>query len=143
MHILSRYVLRQFLAPLGLGLLSFLVIFIVIDLVDRLGSFIDRDVTFELIVSYYLWYVPYISILVLPMALLLASLFSVGGLVRHNELTAMKATGVSLVRILLPVNVFALLVSIGAFFLPTWFCLRRTEKEWRSTRARISSSDPL
>jgi lipopolysaccharide export system permease protein len=116
MPILSRYVLRQFLSPLGLGLVCFLAIFIVIDLVDRLGAFIDRDVEVGLIVTYYLWYVPYVAVLILPMSLLLASLFSVGGLARRQELTAMKATGASLYRILLPVQLFALLLSIAAFF---------------------------
>lgn len=140
MSILSRYVLRQFLSPLGLGFACFLAIFVVIDLVDRLGTFIDRDVEVGLIVIYYLWYVPYIAVLVLPMSLLLASLFSVDGLVRRHELTAMKATGASLYRILLPVQLFAFLLSIVAFFLPTRSFPRPTGGGWRSIRARIPLS---
>lgn len=117
MRILSRYVLRQFLSPLGLSFVSFLAIFVVVDLADRLSAFLDRDVGGGTILLYYLWYIPYISVLVLPMAMLLASLFCIGELVRNRELMAMKAAGVSLYRILLPVQTLALLISIGALFL--------------------------
>ncbi len=117
MRILSRYVLRQFLSPLGLSFLSFLAIFVVVDLADRLSAFLDRGVDVRTILLYYTWYIPYISVLVLPMAMLLASLFCIGELARHQELTAMKAAGISLYRIVLPVQALALLVSVGAFFL--------------------------
>ena len=113
MRILSRYVLRHFLPPATLGLLAFLAIFVVIDLADRLNGFLDRDVAAETILAYYLYYLPYILVLVLPMAMLLGSLFCMGGLSRHQELTAMKSAGISLYRIVLPVQAFSLLVSVG------------------------------
>ena len=116
MRILSRYVLVQFLSPLGLSFLSFVAIFVIIDLVDRLSAFIDRGVEVGTILLYYIWYIPYISVLILPMAMLLAGLFCLGEMVKYRELTAMKAAGISLYRIVLPVQAFALLVSAGAFF---------------------------
>ena len=113
MRILSRYVLRQFIPLAGLSLLAFVTVFLVIDLTDRLSGFLDRNVDAGTIFSYYVYYVPYILVLVLPMAMLLASLFCIGDLARHRELTAMKAAGVSFYRIALPIQAFSVMVSIG------------------------------
>ncbi len=115
MRILSRYVLREFGVFLMPSLVGFVAIFLVVDLAGRLSSFIDRGLTASAIVLYYVWYLPYISVLVLPMAMLLACLFCMGGLARRQELTAMKAAGTSLYRIVLPIQVLALMISAAAF----------------------------
>lgn len=52
----------------------------------------------------------------MPLASLLASIMTLGGLGEHNELLAMKAAGISLQRILAPVIIVSVVVSIGAFF---------------------------
>ena len=57
-RILSRYVVVQFAMPFGVSLLAFTVVFVVIDLVDRLSAFIDREVGLETIISYYFCYLP-------------------------------------------------------------------------------------
>ncbi|MDP6778718.1 MAG: LptF/LptG family permease [Candidatus Latescibacteria bacterium] len=115
MRILSRYVLREFGVYLAPSVVGFVAIFLVVDLAGRLSSFIDRGLTPGTIALYYLYYIPYISVLVLPMAMLLACLFCMGGLARHQELTAMKAAGASLYRIVLPIQVLALVISACAF----------------------------
>ena len=117
MRILSRYVLREFSVFLVPSFVSFVAIFLIVDLAGRLSSFIDRGLTGSAIALYYLWYVPYISVLVLPMAMLLACLFCMGGLARRQELTAMKAAGASLYRIVLPIQVLALAISVCAFLI--------------------------
>ncbi len=114
---LSWYILRQYLPPFVLSFVAFLVIFVVIDLADRLNVFLDREVSAEIMVLFYTNYIPYISVLVLPMAMLLACLFCIGGLNRSHEILAMKAAGVSLYRIMLPLLVFALCVSLFSFWL--------------------------
>jgi lipopolysaccharide export system permease protein len=112
MSILDRYVTRQFLFGLVFSLIAFWVIFLVVDLVEHLDTFIDRHTTFFMIVEYYFYYTPYIIVLSLPVAMLLSSLFSLGQLAKHNELLAMKSAGISLYRILLPLFVLAFLISL-------------------------------
>ena len=63
---------------------------------------------------------PYIIVLTLPVASLLASLLSVGSLARHNELVAMKSSGVSLYRILAPLLVVGVLLSLIVVFVGGW-----------------------
>ena len=114
MRILSRYVVVQFAMPFGVSLLAFAVVFVVIDLVDRLSAFIDREVGLGTILSYYLCYLPYIVVLVLPMAVLLAGLFCMGGLIQRGELLAMKSAGISLYQIVIPLQMLALGISLLA-----------------------------
>lgn len=110
--ILDRYIIRKFLIVLFFNILAFIVIFIVVDLIENLDKFLSYQASFGNVFLYYLYYVPYIIILTLPIAMLLSSLFSLGSMAQYNEIIAMKSAGVSLYRILFPVFVLALLISI-------------------------------
>ncbi|MCK4403811.1 MAG: LPS export ABC transporter permease LptG [candidate division Zixibacteria bacterium] len=112
MRILDRYLIRQFGFALIFSLIAFWVIFLVVDLVEHLDKFIDKDASFFLVIRYYFYYTPYILVLSLPVAMLLSSLFSLGQLAKHNELTAMKSAGISLYRILLPIFALSFLISL-------------------------------
>lgn len=112
MRILDRYLLKQFLYVLFFALLSFWVIFLIVDVVEHIDTFIDRHASLGSIIKYYFFYSPYILVLVLPIAMLLSSLFSLGLLSRQNELLALKSSGVSLYRILIPLLGFALVISL-------------------------------
>jgi len=114
MKILSRYLISQFLSVLIFSIIAFALVFVIVDLIENLDHFIDREVPKLIIAIYYFYYLPYIIILVLPIAMLLASLFSVGNLSRFNELTAMKASGISLYRIAIPLWGLGLIISLFA-----------------------------
>ncbi len=115
MRILDWYILRRFAFALIFSIAAFVLIVIFVDMVGNLAKFIDRDVPRNIIIKYYFVYIPYIWILAMPIAMLLASLFSVGQMARQNELIAIKAVGVSLYRILLPLLLFSSIISIFAF----------------------------
>ncbi|MFH1007997.1 MAG: LPS export ABC transporter permease LptG [Candidatus Latescibacterota bacterium] len=114
MHTLDLYIQKRFTYILLLGLLAFVMIFLVVDLVENLDRFIDWKIPAWRVVCYYLYYIPYILLLMLPVAMLLATLFSVGDLAKYNELVAMKASGLSLYRILWPLFRVAFLISLLA-----------------------------
>jgi lipopolysaccharide export system permease protein len=116
MTILDRYILKKFISILIFALIAFITIFIIVDLVERLDTFIDRDVPKIVIFQYYVYYMPFIVVLTLPIAMLLSSLFSIGNMARQNEIVAMKSSGQSLYRILLPVFLISLIVSLGALY---------------------------
>lgn len=117
MRILSRYVQKQFCVFLALCFAGFLAVFVVVDLAGRLSGFIDSGVSGGTIILYYALSVPYMGILILPMAMLLASLFCFGNLARFGELAAMKSAGISLYSVAAPVLGAALLVCTASFFL--------------------------
>jgi lipopolysaccharide export system permease protein len=118
--ILDRYIVRQFLATVFFGLLTFLLIFVVIDMMEHLDDFIDANAPFQTIVQYYLAFTPEIIKLMTPVAMLLGALFVVGRLSNQNELPAMKSSGLSLYRFLLPFLVVALVVSLLSIYFSGW-----------------------
>ena len=103
LRIVDRYLLREFLLSLLLGLTTFVGIYLVVDLFERIDTFVDHKASPLTVATYYLYGLPVIIVQVLPVAMLLSSLFSVGLLAKHRELTAMKSAGLSLYRILWPI----------------------------------------
>jgi len=116
MRILDRYISQKFLGTLFFALIAFSAIYVVIDMVGFMDKFIDQDVAILTVSQYYLFYLPYIIILTLPVATLLASLFSVGQLARYSELVAMQASGLSTYRILTPLLVLGIIISLIATY---------------------------
>lgn len=114
MTILDRYLAKSFIGILFFAFFAFICIFIIVDGIEKLDIYIGQQVPKLVVLKLYMYYIPYIIILTLPVAMLLASLFSIGNMAKYNEVTAMKASGISLYRILAPLFVIAFLISIGA-----------------------------
>ncbi len=102
MRLLDRYLLRELLIPLGYCLSGLLLLLISADLFRGLGDFQKKSLLFRDIVDYYLVTLPENLVLILPIALLLALLYTLSHLNRHHEITAMRAAGISLWRLALP-----------------------------------------
>jgi len=129
MRILDRYIIRKFLGTLFFALIAFSVIYIIIDVVGFMDKFIDRNVGLFIVVKYYIFYLPYIVILTLPVAMLLASLFSVGQLSRYNEFIAMQSSGLSLYRILTPLFILGVIISLFAAYVGERFVPLTNQKK--------------
>jgi len=114
MTILDKYISKKFLGVVIFALIAFISIFVVVDLVEKLDTFIKHDVPNFIVFKFYLYSMPFIIVVTLPVAMLLASLFSIGNLARRNEIIAMKSSGLSLYRILLPMFIISFIISTGA-----------------------------
>lgn len=115
MRLLDRYILREQMISLFMGLLFFTSVFILVDIFEKLDTFIDNKVPWHTVATYYAVSVPGIVIQVLPMAMLLACLIALGQIGRHNELTAMQAAGIGIGRIALPLWILAMVMSLLVF----------------------------
>jgi lipopolysaccharide export system permease protein len=113
---IDRYVLRQFVMTFFFAILAFITIYLAVDLMEKLDDFFDRNVETPIILKYYLYKIPDIIHLVVPIAMLLASLFTIGRLDTTHELTAIRAAGRSVRRFVLPLLCFGLLVSLGMIY---------------------------
>ncbi len=120
MKLLDRYITRQFLASAFFSLLAVTVVFIVIDAMEKLDNFIDRQATTTVVLRYYFFLTPEIIKLITPVAMLLASLFVTTRLSTQNEITAMKSSGISLYRIMIPYLVVASLVTLASIYFNGW-----------------------
>jgi lipopolysaccharide export system permease protein len=110
--ILDKLLIRQFVQTILFGLLIFTLIFVIIDMMENLDDFIDENVPFRIVVEYYLVFIPEILRLMMPVAVLLASLFVAGKMSSQNELTALKAAGVNLYRFMMPFIITSLIISV-------------------------------
>ncbi|MCC6476167.1 LptF/LptG family permease [bacterium] len=117
MTLLDRYILSAFARSFFFSMLAASLIFVTIDLVEHLDKFVDAKVNGWLVARYYWLYLPYIVYLTIPVGVLLATLFSIGGFVYRNELTAMQASGVSLWRVLTLMLLAVLPLSGAVWFL--------------------------
>ena len=99
---LDRYLLREWLRVFLVTLVGFPILVIVIDLTDKLDTYLSRGIPRGAVVLSYVFDLPEKMFLVLPVAVLFATVFTVGALGRHSELTAAKASGISFHRLVRP-----------------------------------------
>jgi lipopolysaccharide export system permease protein len=116
MKIIDKYLIKQFLQTILFGLLAFTFIFIVIDAMENLDDFIDQNVSTLIILHYYVVFSPEIIKLITPVAVLFAALFTAGKAANLSELTAIKASGVSLFRFMLPFLITTFFISIFSIY---------------------------
>ncbi|MGA9408574.1 MAG: LptF/LptG family permease, partial [Bacteroidota bacterium] len=120
MKLLDRYIVKQFLLTALFGIVAFTIIFIVIDLMEKLDDFLDRKADAMVIIQYYIAFTPEMIKLMTPVAILLSSLFTTGKLSNNNELTAMKSSGVSMYRFMAPMLTIALFISLASVYFNGW-----------------------
>lgn len=116
MKILDKYLIKQFLMTMIFGLIALTIIFIVIDMMENLDDFIDQNVTADVVLHYYFVFAPEILKLITPVGVLFAALFTAGKSANLSELTAIKASGVSFFRFMIPFLVTAFIVSIISIY---------------------------
>ena len=112
---LDRYVLGSWVRIFILTALGFPIVSILINLTDTLNKLLDRGLSMRDIAWSYVYSIPENMFLVMPAAVLFATVFTVGAMSRHSELTAAKAGGESFHRLMLPVFAAAALASGLAF----------------------------
>jgi len=102
------------------GTLCFIVIFIAIDLIENVDKFIDKNVPNEILIRYYIYFIPEILKLITPVGMLLASLFTISRFINYSEYTAMQSSGISLARYLAPIMAFGLLITLFSIYFNGW-----------------------
>jgi LPS export ABC transporter permease LptG len=113
-HIIDRYLVREYLAFMSIGLAVAATLFIVVDLVKTLDKYLRVKPPFMYILEHFAYRLPAALHDGLPVVMLVATIFLFLTLSRYHELTALKAAGVSLYRVSAPVLGVGLLVAIGA-----------------------------
>ena len=112
MSLLHRYVLKRFVYCYALSATGLIGIFLVVDFFERVDEFIRRDVPYSDLVFYFIYKIPGIAFYMAPQAVLLATVITLAVLARDNEIIAMKAGGIGIVGITLPILGAALVVAL-------------------------------
>jgi len=115
-RILSRYILRQHLPPLGYAIAALTFAMLVNQVAKQFGNFVGKGLPWGVIFEVFALSIPFIVAMTLPMAVLVAVMYTFSHLAADNEVTAMKANGISVGRILAPVLGGAALMSVISLF---------------------------
>jgi LPS export ABC transporter permease LptG/LPS export ABC transporter permease LptF len=113
--LLDDYIMREYATNLALVLFSFSTLFLIFTFFELIGDIIRNRTPLVTVGDYLLNLIPFILYQVTPLCALVAVLVTFGALSKSSEITAMKATGTSLYRIVAPVLVVTLLISVGLF----------------------------
>ena len=113
--ILDDYVLREFLSTFLMVLATFILLMLVFTFFERLGDVIRNRTPLVTVGAYLFNLVPSMVYTLMPLGVLVAVLVTFGVLNRSSELTAMKATGISIYRVIVPVLVIAGILAVSLF----------------------------
>lgn len=111
MRLLDRYLSRQFARIFVVFVLGAPLLFVIGDLVDNLGRYLDQGLTPGQVALGYVYQMPQFILFSFPVAALIATVFTVGNMTRHSEIAAAKAGGVSFHRLTLPLIILGILLT--------------------------------
>jgi lipopolysaccharide export system permease protein len=127
---LDRYVFAEFIKIFLVTAFGFPVLVFIIDLVDNLPKYLGKNLAKSDLVMSYVYWLPETMFNVLPAAVLFATVFTIGAVTRHSEITAAKASGISFYRFILPIFAgasIAMILGLGLGELaPRWNSKRLT-----------------
>ena len=137
MKTLDFYIFRQLIATVLFSIVGLCVLFVIVHLLENLDSFLDRKTPARVVAIFYLNYLPEIVKLITPVALLLSSLFTMGRFANLNELTAMKAGGMSLRRVMTPILLFGALAAAAQLYFDGWIVPKANRVKFDFERAYL------
>ncbi len=139
MRILDRYILRSILLIFAGTVFTFAFLFILIDMFGNLQDFIEKSVGLNVILQYYVSFFPTIIVQSSTMACLISVLFTYSNLNAHNEIIAIRASGMNFWQIARPALVFALFVCSFVFLMNEKFVPQSSmvNQEIRDTQIKV------
>lgn len=111
-NIFTRYIVKEYLQPLLLGIMIFTFVLLLDKIFDLVDLFVSRGIAFTTVCKLLIFIFPSILTLTIPMGFLLGSLLTFGRLSEDGEITAFRASGQHILRLMWPPLAGALLVSI-------------------------------
>ena len=115
MSLLNKYILKKILSKYLFLLIGFLILFLIIDIIENINKFIDSNISTNQMLYYYIYSIPWFISIALPMTTLLSCIFTIGELQKHHELTAIKASGISLKKLSFVFIILGIVISISSF----------------------------
>ncbi len=111
MRLLSRYLLRQLVGPFVFALAALTSLMLLSQIAKKFGALVGKGLPWAVIAEVFALSIPFIVAMTLPMAVLLAVLYAFSHLAADNEITAMRASGISVYQVLVPVLAWGVFMS--------------------------------
>jgi lipopolysaccharide export system permease protein len=141
MRLLDRYLLRQLVAPFLFSLAALTSMMLLNQIARRFGALVGKGLPWSVIAEVFALSIPFIVAMTLPMAVLTAVLYTFTHLAADNEVTAIRASGISIPQLVAPVLLTGFLVA-GVNFAFTDQVLPRSNTRLRSLLLDIGRKKP-
>jgi LPS export ABC transporter permease LptG/LPS export ABC transporter permease LptF len=128
-RILDEYVVREFLNTFFLVLCGFVLLMLVFTFFEIMGDILRNHIPVSAVGAYLLNLAPSMIYQIAPLAVLIGVLVTFGVLNRNSEIVAMKATGISLYRLVIPILCIAAMLSISLFLFDDYFLPQANRKQ--------------
>jgi LPS export ABC transporter permease LptG/LPS export ABC transporter permease LptF len=140
-RILDEYVVREFLNMFILVLLGFVLLMLIFTVFELLGDILRHNTPWSTVGEYLINLTPSMLYQIAPLAVLIAVLVTFGVLNRNSEIIAMKATGISLYRLVIPIVVISAMLA-ASLFLFDEFYLPQANQRQEALRSIIKGRPP-
>ena len=142
MGILAKYLSREFFKLLIACLLIFVFIYLSIDFTGRVDDFIGAHVPTSRMLLYFLYECPYIIVQMLPPATLIAVIILFSSMKKNNEIVALKACGMNVLKLSQPLLVFSLFLGAGLFLVSEVLVPFASSRSMEIWRVDVRKQDP-
>ncbi len=128
MNIIHRYQRREILQYMAIVLVVVVAIYVCVDFFEKIDNFLDAGLPLSRAGEYFLYNIPFIVAQILPVSLLLAVLITFSLMTKHNEILALKSSGVSVYSLLRPAVTIGIISTVALFFFSEWVVPVATQK---------------
>jgi LPS export ABC transporter permease LptG/LPS export ABC transporter permease LptF len=140
-RILDEYVVREFLGMFSLVLAGFVLLMLVFTFFELIGDILRNHIPLTTVGEYLVNLTPSMLYQIAPLAVLIAVLVTFGVLNRNSEIVAMKATGISLYRLVIPVVSISAILALGLFLFDQYY-LPQANRRQEALRSTIKGRPP-
>jgi len=140
-RILDEYVIREFVVMFLMVLSAFVLLMLIFTFFDLVGDILRNRIPLTTVGAYLVNLTPSMLYQISPLAVLIAALVTFGVLNRNSEIVAMKATGVSLYRMVIPILSIAAILSVSLFLFDEFY-LPQANRRQEALRATIKGRPP-
>lgn len=128
MNTIHRYQRGEILRYMGIVLVVVVTIYVCVDFFEKIDNFLDAGLSLSRAGWYFLFNIPFIIAQILPVCVLLAVLITFGLMTKHNEILALKSSGVSVYALLRPAMTIGITMTVFLFFFSEWIAPVTTQK---------------
>lgn len=113
MRILTTYIAREFLKLFLMCLSAFVAIYFIVDFFEKVDNFHEARLPLSTMMQFFMLNVPLVVSQVMPVAVLMSTILTLGLMARRNELIALKAGGISMIRVCVPILLLSACLTVG------------------------------
>ncbi|HEX4286275.1 MAG TPA: LptF/LptG family permease, partial [Terracidiphilus sp.] len=140
-RILDEYLVREFLGMFFLVLAGFVLLMLVFTFFELIGDILRNHIALTIVGEYLLNLTPSMLYQITPLAILIAVLVTFGILNRNSEIIAMKATGISLYRLVVPILSISAVLALSLFLFDQYY-LPQANRRQEALRSTIKGRPP-